>query len=180
VVGGLAAFGMIGLFLGPVLLASSGPAQFSEEHETAGAPRRAGDRAARGRLRRYRRGGGTLFHPSATKTFVSCGFVPLRFDAQTMRLPSRVSIGNPSKSGLTGDRVRPGAVVADQIEVELAPLRVVHVGREDDLAAAAGRKERREVGGAVRRDALVVGAVGVHDADLERPRRVEAAREVLL
>src|ERR1700674_1094759 len=36
---------------------------------------------------------------SAMKIFVSCGALPLRFEAQTRRLPSEVTIGKASKSG---------------------------------------------------------------------------------
>src|SRR5258708_7922210 len=36
---------------------------------------------------------------SAIKILVSCGSLPLRFDAHTSYLPSEVNIGNESKSG---------------------------------------------------------------------------------
>ena len=36
---------------------------------------------------------------SAMKIFVSCGTLPLRFEAHTSRLPSEVNMGNASKSG---------------------------------------------------------------------------------
>jgi hypothetical protein len=36
---------------------------------------------------------------SAMKIFVSCGALPLRFEAQTRRLPSEENIGKASKSG---------------------------------------------------------------------------------
>ena len=36
---------------------------------------------------------------SAIKIFVSCGSLPLRFEAHTSRLPSELNMGNASKSG---------------------------------------------------------------------------------
>ncbi len=36
---------------------------------------------------------------SAMKMLVSCGTLPLRFEAHTSRLPSEVNMGNASKSG---------------------------------------------------------------------------------
>ena len=59
------------------------------------------------------------------KTFVSPGFASLRFDANTSFVPSGENIGNPSNVVVVGDPLEPGAVDVDQVEVEVAPLRVV-------------------------------------------------------
>src|SRR5262249_38031463 len=69
-------------------------------------------------------------------------------------------------------------VGADQPELEVAPFRVAHVGREDDPFPVGG-EVRSEVGGAVGGDGVVGGAVGVHDANLQAPRGVGGAGEVL-
>ena len=110
--------------------------------------------------------------------FVSCGCLPLRLDAKTRRLPSRVSIGKPSKSGLNVIRVRFVPSSRIDVEVEVAALRVGDVRGEDDLLSS-GQEVRGEVRGAVRGDGVVVRAVGVHDADLEGPRRIGVTGQVL-
>ena len=111
--------------------------------------------------------------------FVSCGCLPLRLEANTSRLPSRVNIGKPSKSGLNVIAGQPRPVLADGVEVEVAALRIGHVRREDDLpAAAAGRYGAKLAAPfAVTAWSFVPSAFMI--ADLEGPRRIGVAREVL-
>src|SRR4029453_11106351 len=67
------------------------------------------------------------------------------------------------------DLLEAGAVEAHEINIEIPPLRIVDVRREDQALVVDGPR-RREVGATELGDLRQVAAVGIHDEELVRRR----------
>src|SRR6185369_11254647 len=74
--------------------------------------------------------------------------------------------GEPIERVVVGDALEAGAIQVDEIDVEVAALRVGRVRREDQTLAV-GMPRRREIGPAKFRNLTLTAAIPVHHEQLE-------------
>lgn len=95
-------------------------------------------------------------------------------------LSVRAKHGKTVEVGVESDPLQAGAVFVDDIKIEIAAVfRVGLIGSKDD-AFSIGEEIWPEIGGAVVRDLMLVGTVGVHHPDFEIARTDQALCEQIL